>query len=42
MRTPSTDIFGPVEETNDESVGEEEVEGEPEEEQGEEEDTGSS
>ena len=41
-RTPSTYIFGPAEETNDESVGEEEVEEEPEEEQGEEEVTGSS
>ena len=33
MRTPSTDIFGPVEENNDENVKDEVEEEEPEEEQ---------
>ena len=48
MRTPSTYIFGPVEENNDENIeeeeqeGEEEVEGEQEEEEPEEEETSSS
>ena len=44
MRTPSTDIFGPVEENNDENI-EKEVEGEeeePKEEEEKEKDTGSS
>ena len=46
MRTPSTDIFGPVEENNDENIeeqeDEEEVEEEQEEEEPEEEETSSS
>ena len=42
MRTPSTDIFGPVEENNDENIEEEEVEEEQEEEEPEEEETSSS
>ena len=48
MRTPSTDIFGPVEESNDENIEEqeqeeeEEVEKEQEEEEPEEEETSSS
>ena len=42
MRTPSTDIFGPVEENNDENVEEEVIEEEPEEEQEEQEDSSSS
>ena len=37
MRTPSTDIFGPVEENNDENIDEEEVEEEQEEEEDDEE-----
>ena len=37
MRTPSTDIFGPVEENNDDNIEDEEEEEEPEEEQEEEE-----
>ena len=47
MRTPSTDIFGPVEENNDENLeeeveDEEEEEEEPEEQEENEDDTGSS
>ena len=45
MRTPSTDIFGPVEDNNDENIEEEveeEEEKEPEEEEEKEEDTSSS
>ena len=45
MRTPSTDIFGPVEENNDENIEEEEQEeeiGEEQEEEPEEEETSSS
>ena len=42
MRTPSTDIFDPVEEKNDENIEEEEVEEEQEEEEPEEEETSSS
>ena len=41
MRTPSTNIFGPVEENNDENI-EEEVEEEQEEEEPKEEETNSS
>ena len=42
MRTPSTDIFGPVEENNDENIEDEEVEEEQEEEEPEEEEISSS
>ena len=41
MRTPSRDIFGPVEEDNDENVEEEVEEEKPEQEQEEEEDSSS-